>query len=73
MIWTNSDFFGYRHFQEFEYGNNGIIVTYDKGRDNDFTLKSKLISAYRKTNTDLKQLNEDLQRLKKHKSVFVSY
>ena len=41
----------------------GITVVYDKGRDNDATLRSKLVSAYRKTNTELSELNKDLQTL----------
>lgn len=50
-----------------------ITVIYDKGKDNDMTLRSKLVNAYRKTGTDLNNLNEDLQKLKKHKSVIVYY
>ena len=50
-----------------------IQVVYDKGRDNDATLRSKLVSAYRKTGTDLSQLNSDLQQLKKHKSIQIYY
>ena len=46
-----------------------IQVVYDKGRDNDATLRSKLVSAYRKTSKDLSNLNSDLQHLKKHKSI----
>ena len=46
-----------------------IQVVYDKGRDNDATLRSKLVSAYRKTGTDLSKLNSDLQHLKKHKLI----
>ena len=46
-----------------------IQVVYDKGRDNDATLRSKLVSAYRKTSKDLSNLNSDLQKLKKHKSI----
>ena len=50
-----------------------IQVVYDKGRDNDATLRSKLVSAYRKTSTDLSELNSDLQHLKKHKSIQIYY
>ena len=50
-----------------------IQVVYDKGRDNDATLRSKLVSAYRKTHTDLSKLNSDLQHLKKHKSIQIHY
>lgn len=50
-----------------------IQVVYDKGRDNDATLRSKLVSAYRKTGTDLSNLNSDLQYLKKHKSIQIYY
>lgn len=48
-------------------------MVYDKGRDNDATLRSKLVSAYRKTGADLSKLNSDLQSLKKHKSILVFY
>ena len=50
-----------------------IQVVYDKGRDNDATLRSKLVSAYRKTGADLSKLNSDLQHLKKHKSIQIYY
>ena len=50
-----------------------IQVVYDKGRDNDATLRSKLVSAYRKTGADLSNLNSDLQQLKKHKSIQIYY
>ena len=50
-----------------------IQIIYDKGRDNDATLRSKLVSAYRKTGSDLSQLNSDLQHLKKHKSIQIYY
>lgn len=50
-----------------------ITVVYDKGRDNDATLKSKLISAFRKTRTDTKLIGEYIQKLKKNKSVNVYY
>lgn len=50
-----------------------IQVVYDKGRDNDATLRSKLVSAYRKTGADLSTLNSDLQHLKKHKSIQIYY
>lgn len=50
-----------------------ITVVYDKGRDNDATLKSKLISAFRKTRTDTKLIGEYMQKLKKNKSVNVYY
>ena len=50
-----------------------IQVVYDKGRDNDATLRSKLVSAYRKTNTNLSNLNSDLQKLNKHKSIQIYY
>ena len=50
-----------------------IQVVYDKGRNNDATLRSKLVSAYRKTGTDLSNLNSDLQHLKKHKSIQIYY
>ena len=50
-----------------------IQVVYDKGRDNDATLRSKLVSAYRKTGADLSELNSDLQHLKKHKSIQIYY
>lgn len=50
-----------------------IQVVYDKGRDNDATLRSKLVSAYRKTGSDLSQLNSDLQHIKKHKSIQIYY
>ena len=64
------------------YLHNGIVkwsdpksiqVVYDKGRDNDATLRSKLVSAYRKTSTDLSKLNSDLQKLNKHKSIQIYY
>ena len=63
---------------KYEYLNThmdiaGITVMYDKGKDNDMTLKSKIINAYRKTKTDMSRLNEDMQHLKKHKSVFIPY
>ena len=62
-----------RYFlQETSY-KTPITVIYDKGKDNDFTLKSKLISAYQKTKTNIKFLNEDLQELKKHKVVYVHH
>lgn len=50
-----------------------IQVVYDKGRDNDATLRSKLVSAYRKTGTDLSNLNSDLQHIKKYKSIQIYY
>ena len=50
-----------------------IQIVYDKGRDNEATLRSKLVSAYRKTSTDLSNLNSDLQKLKKHKSIQIYY
>ena len=50
-----------------------IQVVYDKGRDNDATLRSKLVSAYHKTGADLSKLNSDLQHLKKHKSIQIYY
>ena len=50
-----------------------IQIVYDKGRDNDATLRSKLVSAYRKTGADLSKLNSDLQHLKKHKSIQIYY
>ena len=50
-----------------------IQVVYDKGRDNDATLRSKLVSAYRKTSTGIHNLNPDLQHLKKHKSIQIYY
>lgn len=50
-----------------------IQVVYDKGRDNDATLRSKLVSDYRKTGADLSKLNSDLQHLKKHKSIQIYY
>lgn len=50
-----------------------ITVFFDKGKDNDGTLKSKLIGAYRKTGTDFRNLNTDLQHLKQHKSVDIFY
>ena len=50
-----------------------IQVVYDKGRDNDATLRSKLVSAYCKTGADLSKLNSHLQHLKKHKSIQIYY
>ena len=50
-----------------------IQVVYDKGKDNDATLRSKLVSAYHKTHTDMSKLNQDLQHLKKHKSILIFY
>ena len=55
------------------YYPKSIQVVYDKGRDNDATLRSKLVSAYRKAHTDLSKLNSDLQQLKKHKSIQIYY
>ena len=52
---------------------NSLQVTYDKGRDNVATLRSKLIAAYRKTKTPIHNLNEDLQRLKKNRSITLYY
>ena len=57
----------------FTWPRQSIQVVYDKGKDNDATLRSKLVSAYRKTHTDMSQLNTDLQSLKKHKSILVFY
>ena len=50
-----------------------IQVVYDKGRDNEATLCSKLVSVYRKIGSDLSKLNSDLQHLKKHKSIQIYY
>ncbi len=65
---------GYREMRMVvEEEKKRITVVYDKGKDNDATLRSKLVSAYRKTNTELSELNKDLQHLKKHKSVEIYY
>ena len=64
----------YSHNPIIKWSNpKSIQVVYDKGRDNDATLRSKLVSAYRKTHTDLSKLNSDLQHLKKHKSIQIYY
>lgn len=63
---------GYHYFK-MRYKIDCITVTYDKGRDNDATLKSKLLSAFRKTRTDTKLIGEYLHKLKKHKSVNIFY
>lgn len=57
----------------YQYNKESIQVIYDKGKDNDATLRSKLVSAFRKTGTDMARLNEYLQELKKQKSVQVYY
>ena len=62
----------YYNYNRYEYSKS-IQVIYDKGRDNDATLRSKLVSAYRKTNTNIHNLNSDLQHLKKHKSIQIYY
>ena len=62
----------HNHLIKWSYPKS-IQVVYDKGRDNDATLRSKLVSAYRKTHTDLSKLNSDLQQLKKHKSIQIYY
>lgn len=58
---------------------NGIIVKYDKGKDNDATLKVKLKQAYVKKgqkgvpmNKIMENFNSDLKELKKHGSIMVS-
>ena len=58
---------------------NGIIVTYDKGKDNDATLRVKLKQAYVKkcqkgiaVDVRMKQFNSDFKDLKKHGSVMVA-
>lgn len=64
----------YLHYtKSFTRPRQSIQVVYDKGRDNDATLRSKLVSAYRKTGADLSKLNSDLQHLKKHKSIQIYY
>jgi hypothetical protein len=68
MIWGN-----YGWYLQTKYTRDSIQVDYDKGRDNDATLRSKLVSAFRKTGTDMARLNEYLQILKKKKSVQVYY
>lgn len=57
---------------------NGIIVKYDKGKDNDATLKVKLKQAYAKKNQKgvpmnkiMANFNSDLKELKTHGSVLV--
>lgn len=62
----------YYKYNRYEYPKS-IQVIYDKGRDNDATLRSKLVSAYHKINRDLSNLNSDLQHLKKHKSIQIYY
>ena len=62
----------YYKYNRYEYPKS-IQVVYDKGRDNDATLRSKLVSAYRKTSTGIHNLNPDLQHLKKHKSIQIYY
>ncbi len=62
----------YYKYNRYDYPKS-IQVVYDKGRDNDATLRSKLVSAYRKTGADLSKLNSDLQQLKKHKSIQIYY
>ena len=64
-------YFKYRYIK-WSYPKS-IQVVYDKGRDNDATLRSKLVSAYRKTHTNSYKLNSDLQHLKKHKSIQIYY
>ena len=58
----------------------GILVTYDKGKDNDATLRVKLKQAYVKKNkagfgkaidTQMKEFNKDLKQLKTHGKVMV--
>jgi hypothetical protein len=68
MIWGH-----YGYYLQTKYERDSIQVVYDKGRDNDATLRSKLVSAFRKTGTDMARLNEYLQTLKKKKSVQVYY
>ena len=64
----------YLHNQSIRWSDpKSIQVVYDKSRDNDATLRSKLVSAYRKTGRDLSKLNSDLQHLKKHKSIQIYY
>lgn len=57
---------------------NGIVITYDKGKDNDATLKVKLKQAYAKKNQKgvpmnkiMKNFNSDLKELKTRGSVLV--
>ena len=57
----------------------GILVTYDKGKDNDATLRVKLKQAYVKkcqkgiaVDVRMKQFNSDFKDLKKHGSVMVA-
>ena len=57
---------------------NGIIITYDKGKDNDATLKVKLKQAYAKKNQKgvpmnkiMANFNSDLKELKTRGSVLV--
>mgnify|MGYP003620557301 CR=1 FL=1 len=63
----------YNYILPMKWKTDCITVVYDKGRDNDATLKSKLISAFRKTRTDTKLIGEYIQKLKKNKSVNVYY
>ena len=70
MIWGRYD---YDFYLQTKYERDSIQVVYDKGKDNDATLRSKLVSAFRKTGTDMARLNEYLQALKKNKSVQVYY
>ena len=66
------NYYLYNHITRWQKPKS-IQVVYDKGRDNDATLRSKLVSAYRKTHIDLSKLNSDLQHLKKHKSIQIYY
>ena len=57
---------------------NGIRITYDKGKDNDATLKVKLKQAYAKKNQKgvpmnkiMANFNSDLKELKTRGSVLV--
>ena len=57
----------------------GILVTYDKGKDNDATLRVKLKQAYVKkcqkgiaVDVRMKQFNSDFKDLKKHGSVMIA-
>lgn len=56
-----------------------ISVTYDKGKDNDATLRVKLKQAYAKkeqkgipVDVRMKEFNKDLKHLKTHGSVMVA-
>ena len=65
-------------YKNHQYSRNGIVITYDKGKDNDATLKVKLKQAYAKKNQKgvpmnkiMANFNSDLKELKTRGSVLV--